>query len=43
LSDYLLITLSVISTLYIFAVYNRYATYAEILLPDVIFGMIAII
>lgn len=43
LSDYLLITLSVISTLYIFAVYNRYAIYAEILLPDVIFGMIAII
>ena len=43
LSDYLLITLSVISTLYIFAVYNRYAIYAEILLPDVIFGMIAVI
>ncbi|RLF78633.1 C4-dicarboxylate ABC transporter permease [Thermococci archaeon] len=41
--DYLLVALSLISMFYLFAVYNRYAEFAEVYMQDVIFGILAII
>jgi len=41
--DYLLIILSITSMFYLFAVYNRYAEFAEVYMQDVIFGVLAII
>ncbi|NJE25410.1 TRAP transporter fused permease subunit [Thermococcus sp. MV5] len=41
--DYLLAILGVISSMYLFFVYQRYATYAEVYMTDVIFGITAII
>ncbi|KUJ99463.1 MAG: TRAP-type transporter permease component [Thermococcales archaeon 44_46] len=41
--DYILAALGVISSMYLFFVYQRYATYAEVYLTDVVFGVMAII
>ncbi|ACJ15657.1 TRAP-type transporter [Thermococcus onnurineus NA1] len=41
--DYVLAALGVISSLYLFAVYQRYAEFAEVTQTDVIFGIMAII
>ncbi|NJE42614.1 TRAP transporter fused permease subunit [Thermococcus sp. GR6] len=41
--DYVLAALGVISSLYLFAVYQRYAEFAEVTQIDVIFGIMAII
>jgi len=41
--DYLLAIVSMASVLYLFAVYNRYAEFADVYFPDIIFGLIAII
>ncbi|MCD6189087.1 MAG: TRAP transporter fused permease subunit, partial [Thermococcus sp.] len=41
--DYILAVLGVISSMYLFFVYQRYATYAEVYMIDVVFGVMAII
>ncbi len=41
--DYALVVVSAASVLYLFAVYNRYSEFANVYLPDVIFGILAII
>ena len=41
--DYILALLGVISSMYLFFVYQRYATYAEVYMMDVVFGILAII
>ncbi|ASJ06681.1 C4-dicarboxylate ABC transporter permease [Thermococcus pacificus] len=41
--DYILAALGVISSLYLFVVYQRYAEFAEVYTLDVVFGVLAII
>ena len=43
LYDYLLAILGVVSALYLFFVYQRYAEFAEVYMTDVVFGLMAII
>ena len=43
LYDYLLAILGVVSALYLFFVYQRYAEFAEVYMIDVVFGLMAII
>ncbi len=42
-TDWLLAAMGAFCAFYIFAVYNRYAQNAEVLIPDIVFGMLTVI